>query len=99
MRFRLELMQLEIGISTNRYLPASGTAGLERSFVSGNRREPAPPPIITASTLTVFGADRLPCPISPPPSLSFIASKRKPRHGCLHDWRDWFVFMLHSAWQ
>src|SRR5687768_8778 len=65
MRLRFELMQLEIGISTRRYLPASGTAGLERSLVRGNSREPAPPPIITARTFTVLGADRLPCPIRP----------------------------------
>src|SRR5436190_7145145 len=64
MRLRLELMQLEIGISTRRYLPASGTAGLERSLVSGNSRDPAPPPMITARTFTVLGADRF-CPIRP----------------------------------
>src|SRR5436190_4560286 len=61
MRLRPELMQLEIGISTRRYFPASGTAGLERSLVSGKRRLPAPPPIITASTLLVLGDIRLPC--------------------------------------
>ena len=33
-------MQLEMGMSTRRYLPPSGTAGLARSFVSGNRRVP-----------------------------------------------------------
>src|SRR5262245_3993620 len=54
-------MQLEIGISTSRYLPASGTAGLERSLVSGKSREPCPPPIITASTLLMFGDIPLPC--------------------------------------
>ena len=41
-------MQLEMGISTMRYLPARGTAGFERSLVSGNRREPAPPPMMMA---------------------------------------------------
>lgn len=35
-----ELIQLEMGMSTNLYLPASGTAGLERSFVRGNKRVP-----------------------------------------------------------
>jgi hypothetical protein len=30
-----ELMQLEMGISTNLYFPAMGTAGLERLAVSG----------------------------------------------------------------
>src|ERR1051325_5954099 len=47
-------MQLEMGISTRRYLPASGTAGLERSLVNGNKRVPCPPPIITESTLLVL---------------------------------------------
>jgi hypothetical protein len=30
-----ELMQLEMGMSTNLYLPAIGTAGLDLSFVKG----------------------------------------------------------------
>src|ERR1051325_999386 len=47
-------MQLEIGMSTMRYLPASGTAGLARSFVSGNNRVPCPPPMMTDSTLLVL---------------------------------------------
>jgi hypothetical protein len=42
-----ELRQLEIGISTKRYLPAIGTAGLERVAVNGNNLVPAPPPNIT----------------------------------------------------
>jgi len=46
----LELMQLEIGISTNQYFPARGTAGLLLFAVRGYRREPAPPPRITATT-------------------------------------------------
>src|SRR5256885_6593989 len=44
-------MQLEIGISTSRYLPASGTAGLARSRVRGNKRVPWPPPMMMESTL------------------------------------------------
>src|SRR5438045_6978061 len=60
-------MQLEIGMSTRRYLPARGTAGLARSFVNGNSRVPAPPPIITDRTLLVFGDMRLPCVISKKP--------------------------------
>ena len=47
-------MQFEIGMSTKRYLPASGTAGFARSFVSGNNLVPCPPPMITESTLLVF---------------------------------------------
>jgi putative transposase len=48
-------MQFEIAMSTRRYLPPSGTAGFERCCVSGNRRVPAPPPRITASTLCFAG--------------------------------------------
>src|SRR4030095_10637905 len=48
MRRRPELMQFEIEISTIRYFPPSGTAGFDRSLVRGNRRVPAPPPIMTA---------------------------------------------------
>src|SRR6185436_14183659 len=49
MRMTSELMQLEIGTSTSRYFPPSGTAGFDRCAVSGNKRAPAPPPRITAS--------------------------------------------------
>jgi hypothetical protein len=60
-------MQLEIGISTSRYLPASGTAGFARSLVSGNKRVPCPPPIITESTLALMSADlRLMCDMPMP---------------------------------
>jgi len=48
MERRPEFRQLLIGISTSRYLPPSGTAGLARSFVSGNKRVPAPPPMMMA---------------------------------------------------
>jgi hypothetical protein len=44
----LLLMQLEIGLSTNLYLPAMGTAGLLRVAVKGYSLDPAPPPKITA---------------------------------------------------
>jgi len=36
-----------MGISTNRYLPAIGTAGLLLLAVKGYKRDPAPPPRIT----------------------------------------------------
>src|SRR5579883_3497789 len=49
-RLMSELMQLLIGMSTRRYFPASGTAGLQRSMVRGARRVPRPPPMITART-------------------------------------------------
>src|SRR5260221_9207115 len=45
-----EFRQLLMGMSISRYLPAMGTAGLERWTVSGNRREPRPPPRITLRT-------------------------------------------------
>src|SRR5215217_4680868 len=55
--FRMsELMQFEIGMSTSRYLPPSGTAGFERRSVRGDRRVPAPPPRITARMFGLFGA-------------------------------------------
>src|ERR1051326_2864023 len=56
MRWMSELMQFEIGMSTRRYLPPSGTAGFERVSVSGDRRVPAPPPKITARIFGLFGA-------------------------------------------
>ena len=56
-------MQLEIGMSTSRYLPASGTAGLARSLVSGNRRVPCPPPMMTERTLLVLMVWRPVCDI------------------------------------
>jgi len=46
----LEFMQLLMGISTNLYLPAIGTAGFERAAVNGYNLVPAPPPRITATT-------------------------------------------------
>src|SRR5437763_3735199 len=44
MRLKPLLRQLLIGMSMRRYLPATGTAGLLRSIVSGNSRVPRPPP-------------------------------------------------------
>ena len=51
----LELMQLLIGMSIRRYFPPIGTAGLARTFVSGKRRVPCPPPMITARISFVDG--------------------------------------------
>jgi hypothetical protein len=48
-RLMFEFIQLEIGISTNLYLPAIGTAGLLLLAVKGYNRLPAPPPRITAN--------------------------------------------------
>src|SRR5262245_59905604 len=42
--------QLLIGMSIRRYFPPIGTAGFERCSVSGNRRDPCPPPRMSAST-------------------------------------------------
>ncbi len=47
MRLMFELMQFDIGISTNLYLPPMGTAGLLLLAVSGYSLDPAPPPSIT----------------------------------------------------
>ena len=49
-RLILELIQLEIGISTKRYFPAIGTAGFDLIFVSGYNLDPCPPPRIIANT-------------------------------------------------
>ena len=43
-----------MGISTNLYLPAIGTAGLLLVEVSGESLDPAPPPNITATTLFII---------------------------------------------
>jgi hypothetical protein len=69
-----ELMQFDTVMSIRRYLPPSGTAGFDRSFVSGNRREPTPPPSIRDSI-------RLPMLI--PPKLAFKkgeAAQSMPSH-------------------
>ncbi len=55
MRWISELMQLLMGMSIRRYLPAMGTAGLERSLVSGYSREPRPPPMMTPRTSFIVG--------------------------------------------
>ena len=47
-------------------IPPSGTAGFERSFVSGNRRVPWPPPRITERTLLVLTDWRLVCDMAKP---------------------------------
>jgi hypothetical protein len=41
-------MQFEMGMSTSRYFPAMGTAGLLRLAVRGYKRDHAPQPSITA---------------------------------------------------
>lgn len=42
-----ELRQFDMGISTNRYFPAIGTAGFDRLAVKGYNLVPAPPPNMT----------------------------------------------------
>ena len=54
-RLMSELMQFEIGMSTNRYFPAIGTAGFDRLSVNGYKREPCPPPKIMANVLFFIG--------------------------------------------
>src|SRR5512134_2194075 len=54
------LRQLLIGMSTRRYFPASGTAGLARSLVRGKSRVPMPPPRITATMSCGRSAAQLP---------------------------------------
>src|SRR6266487_1376728 len=99
MRRRFELMQVEIGMSTNRYFPARGTAGFDRSRVSGKSRLPCPPPITTDSTLPVLGDIRLLCiiresilergngfSISCPPHAGQAATDRS--GGVMEGWSD-----------
>ena len=78
------LMQLLMGMSMRRYLPATGTAGLLRSLVSGYRPAPRPPPRMKPRTscmrgvlrdVCCMGADRL-----RPPSL-LHASVQGVQHG------------------
>jgi len=45
-----EFIQLLIGISIKRYLPANGTAGFALIFVKGESLEPFPPPRMMANT-------------------------------------------------
>ncbi|CAD0218891.1 protein of unknown function [Chryseobacterium sp. JV274] len=42
--FNPEFRQFEIGISTNLYFPAIGTAGFDLEYVNGNNLVPLPPP-------------------------------------------------------
>src|SRR5215212_11498162 len=50
MRLTSECRHELIGMSIRRYLPAIGTAGFDRWWVSGKRRCPRPPPRMMAST-------------------------------------------------
>ena len=50
-------MQLEIGMSISRYFPASGTAGLDRILVKGDRRVPRPPPNTIDTTFRSIKSD------------------------------------------
>src|SRR6187402_1097145 len=97
MRLRLELMQLEMGISTRRYLPARGTAGLERSLVSGNRRVPAPPPMMTAkhcscwATCVCFATyNRIPFlrAVTAPLYLAALEKGKRQPIRSVEEWRD-----------
>src|SRR5512135_766447 len=63
-----EFRQLLIGMSIIRYLPANGTAGLLRSFVSGNRRWPRPPPMTIPITSSMYD--------SPLPAVIISAGQR-----------------------
>lgn len=67
------LRQLEIGMSMSRYFPATGTAGLARSLVSGNSRLPRPPPRIKLSTWGEVGMGAL-ARIRPMTGLGFVIS-------------------------
>ena len=55
-----ECIQLLMGTSINRYLPANGTAGFDRFWVRGNSRVPRPPPIINPKTSFIIIATYIP---------------------------------------
>src|SRR5690606_12225928 len=78
MRLIPELMQLLIGTSTRRYLPASGTAGLLRYVVSGASRVPRPPPSTTA--IISDHLSLLTKPYSLPGSPGRVAQLHEPLH-------------------
>src|SRR5215510_8469345 len=61
-----ELMQLDSAMSMRRTRPATGTAGLARSRVSGKRRVPWPPPMMMATT-SFIGATVYRAPPPAPP--------------------------------
>src|SRR5271169_2802 len=80
-------MQLEMGMSTSRYLPASGTAGLARSLVSGKSRVPWPPPMMTHRTLLVLSDWRPVCAIKFLPQSGGIITP-KPAFRQVTDWKN-----------
>src|SRR5262245_3388804 len=57
MRRMLACRQPLTGTSISRYLPPIGTAGFDRVAVSGNRRDPWPPPRMIASVSDVMESD------------------------------------------
>ena len=59
-----QLMQLDIGTSMSRYAPPIGTAGFDRVFVNGYKREPAPPPKTMAATVFAFAIADTDCCLS-----------------------------------
>src|SRR4051812_28493839 len=60
MRGRPLLMQLLIGMSISRYLPATGTAGALRCRVKGYRPAPRPPPRMKVMTSCMVFPLRMP---------------------------------------
>src|SRR5512147_2245356 len=78
-------MLFEIGMSTKRYFPARGTAGLARSRVRGNRRAPWPPPRMTVNTRSGSASERIVADmaVSSAPRPGQEASE--PLHGRLQD--------------
>src|SRR5947199_396344 len=103
MRRNPELMQFEMGTSTMRYLPASGTAGFARSFVSGKSRVPCPPPIITERTLLVLRLCRPLCDIRIQVPLGIYTLAVKERKCGVYEWGrggevDWWIAGVLECW-
>src|SRR4249919_2127483 len=78
-----EFRQLLMGISTSRYLPPRGTAGLALSFVSGKSLVPAPPPMMIARVRSTGGMRG---------SLLIRDSHHEPSYPNCHDFQDCLQF-------
>src|SRR6266487_64078 len=70
--------QLLIGMSIRRYFPPIGTAGLDRWWVSGNKRDPWPPPRMSASA-SLFTGIRLPTAYTTRLTCNTAVTRRRER--------------------
>src|SRR5512136_1972350 len=78
-------MLLEMGMSTKRYFPAKGTAGLARSRVRGNRRAPWPPPRMMVRTRAGSASARVVADMAESSVPRLGQETSQPIHGGLQD--------------